>query len=140
MADFRVIPSIEQLRQRPAVRSLETQYGHEALVQALRDAAAGFRTRLTEGGGAPPSEETAADTIARDAERRLAQGFEPSLQSVINATGVIIHTNLGRAPIAHAALERIAALAAGYTNLEYDVSTGARGSRAVHAEALLARI
>jgi L-seryl-tRNA(Ser) seleniumtransferase len=140
MADFRVIPSIEQLRQRPFVRTLEGEYGHEALVEALREAAAALRVTLTQGGAAPADEHAAADAIAHDAASRLARGFSPSLQRVINATGVVVHTNLGRAPLAAAALKRIAELASGYSNLEYDVRAGTRGSRAVHAEALLVRL
>ena len=140
MADLRVIPSIEQLRQSAAVRTLETRYGREALVDALREAAAALRAEISGGGGAPPGEDAAADRIARDAEARLARGFAPSLRAVINATGVVIHTNLGRAPLPGAALARMAALGGGYTNLEYDLGRGDRGSRSVHAEALLARL
>jgi L-seryl-tRNA(Ser) seleniumtransferase len=140
MADFRLIPSIEQLRQRPAVRSLEARYGREALVHALREAAAALRAELAGGRNAPGDEESAAEAIARDAEGRLARSFEPSLSRVINATGVIIHTNLGRAPLADVALQRIGELGGGYSNLEYDVAAGARGSRSVHAELLLARL
>ncbi len=140
MTDLRVIPSIEQLRQRAAVRSLESRYGREALVDALREAAAALRAEIAGGAGAPAGEDAAADRIARDAASRLARGFEPSLRPVINATGVVIHTNLGRAPLSPAALDRIAALGSGYTNLEYDLARGERGSRSVHAEALLARL
>ncbi len=140
MADFRVIPSIEQLRQRASVRSLEATYGRDALVRALREAAAALRDGLAQGAAGPADEDGAAEAIALDAESRLARGVEPSLRPVINATGVVIHTNLGRAPLAAAAVRRIAALACGYTNLEYDVTAGARGSRAVHAEALLTQL
>ena len=56
---------------------------------------------------------------------------------MINATGVVIHTNLGRAPLAEAAIERVSAIARGYSNLEYDLDDGERGSRTVHAESLL---
>ena len=140
MADFTVIPSIEQLRQRASIRSLEAKYGREALVRALREAAAALREGLAQGTSAPSDETSAADIIACDAEARLTRTFSSSLRPVINATGVVIHTNLGRAPLASAALARIAELGAGYTNLEYDVSRGARGSRAVHAEALLTRL
>jgi L-seryl-tRNA(Ser) seleniumtransferase len=140
MTDFRVIPSIEQLRQRASVRSLEARYGREALVRALREAAAALRDGLAQGSSAPADDASAAEAIARDAEGRLARTFTPSLCGVINATGVVIHTNLGRAPLAAAALGRIAELAAGYTNLEYDVANGTRGSRAVHAEALLTQL
>lgn len=140
MTDFRVIPSIEHLLQRATVRSLEARYGRDALVDALREAAAALRDTLARGGAAPDGEDAASDLIARDAQARLARGFEPSLRRVINATGVIVHTNLGRAPLAAPALARIAELGAGYTNLEYDLPRGARGSRAVHAELLLTKL
>jgi L-seryl-tRNA(Ser) seleniumtransferase len=139
MSDFRVIPSIEQLRQRADVRSLEERYGREALVESLRDAAAALREAIARGGPSP-GEEAVAGELAQDAAARLARGFEPSLARAINATGVVIHTNLGRAPLPRSALARIAELGAGYTNLEYDVARGTRGSRAVHAERLLTRI
>ena len=140
MADFRVIPSIEQLRQRAGVRSLEAQYGREALVAALREAAASFRDALAGGTATPGADADPAELIARDAAARLAKGFEPSLRRVINATGVIVHTNLGRAPLGDRARARVAELGAGYTNLEYDVERGARGARAVHADLLLSRL
>lgn len=140
MPDFRVIPSIEQLRQRAAVRRLEARYGREALIAALRESAAALRDSLSRGEAPPADEDDASERLARDAEARLVRGFEPSLRRVINATGVIVHTNLGRAPLAAAALSRIAELGAGYTNLEYDVARGERGSRAVHAETLLTRL
>jgi L-seryl-tRNA(Ser) seleniumtransferase len=140
MADFRVIPSIEQLRQRTGVRNLEARYGREALVEALRESAAALRQGLARGERIEPSEEAAAVLISRDAEERLARGFQPSLRAVINATGVILHTNLGRAPLPDAALARILEIGGGYTNLEYDLERGARGSRAVHAESLLVRL
>jgi len=67
----------------------------------------------------------------------LAQRFRPSLATVINATGVVIHTNLGRAPLAGAAIDRVAEIARGYCSLEYDVEDGERGRRDVHAETML---
>jgi L-seryl-tRNA(Ser) seleniumtransferase len=72
-----------------------------------------------------------------DALARVAAGERPSLRRVLNATGVIVHTNLGRAPLPPAALDAIAEAAAGYSTLEYDTGTGARGSRHVHVEGLL---
>lgn len=136
MADFRVIPSIEQLRQHVSARALETRYGRDALVAALRDAAGDVRRALTSGTAAPATEDTAVTEIICRAEARLTAGFQPSLRRVINATGVIVHTNLGRAPLAAPALDRVNQLA-GYSNLEYDLPRGARGSRTLHAEALL---
>ena len=81
-----------------------------------------------------------ADRILDRAEARLEGLFRSRLRSVINATGVILHTNLGRAPLAAAALERIAEIGAGYASLEYDLARGARGRRDVHAEPLLCHL
>ncbi len=133
---MRQIPSIEQLRQRPAMQALETQFGRAALVDALRAAADALRERASAGEKEP---DDVPAWIERAVPLRLASMTASSLQPVINATGVILHTNLGRAPLAPAAVERVAALA-GYTNLEYDLNSGARGRRDVHAEALLCRL
>ncbi|MGE0461585.1 MAG: L-seryl-tRNA(Sec) selenium transferase [Vicinamibacterales bacterium] len=140
MPSPRDIPSIDLLRKRGRVQRLEEQYGPDATVDALRAAADAARQRLRTPGdtSAPDAEhEDLASAIETDAEARLLGRFQGSLRPVINATGVIIHTNLGRAPLARAAIDRIAATAGGYTNLEYDLAKGSRGSRAVHAEALL---
>ncbi len=135
MPDFSVIPSIEQLRQRPAIRALETRFGAEATVDALRAAAAEARRALASGADA----EVVAG-IEQAAATQLATAFRPSLAPVINATGVVIHTNLGRAPLAAAAIERVADVARGYSSLEYDVERGVRGRRDVHAEGLICRL
>jgi len=78
--------------------------------------------------------------ILAQARARLADLSLPSLRRVVNASGVILHTNLGRAPLASAALAQMEAVARGYSTLEYDLAKGERGSRAVHAEALLTRL
>jgi len=132
----RQIPSIEQLRQRPALLALEMQFGRTAVVDALRAAAADLRARVAAGESAP---EDVAATLEAEMSARLASMAAPSLRAVINATGVILHTNLGRAPLARAAVERVAALA-GSTNLEYDLEEGRRGRRDVHAERLLCHL
>jgi L-seryl-tRNA(Ser) seleniumtransferase len=138
MPDYRVIPSIEQLRQRPSVAGLAATYGRAAVVEALREQAELLRTRVGAGEAAPATVDDAAGLIERGAGERL-RGLT-SLRRVINATGVIVHTNLGRAPLPPAAVERVAALAAGYTNLEYDLAAGRRGARDRHAEGLLCRL
>ena len=144
--DARFIPSIDQLRQRAPVRVLEARYGRAATVEALREEAAALRQRLA--GGEHGSEartsivdtEQAADQIERGLEHRLRHAFERPLRPVINATGVIVHTNLGRAPLAASAARRVADIAQGYSNLEYDLDEGRRSARDVHAEALLSRL
>jgi L-seryl-tRNA(Ser) seleniumtransferase len=131
--DFRIIPSIDVLRQRDGVRVLEAAHGADATVKALRDGASQVRSRIASGGDAADPAQT-IEGLARVALARQARG---SLRPVINATGVVIHTNLGRAPLGDAAIARITDIARGYTNLEYDLETGRRGSRTVHAESLV---
>jgi L-seryl-tRNA(Ser) seleniumtransferase len=135
---FRLIPSIERLRQRPEVRGLEGRFGTGATLEALRAAAAGLRAELSRPEAAAPAdvEDATTDILAR-AEGALSATSRGSLRRVINATGVVLHTNLGRAPIAAPALARLAEVARGYSNLEYDLAAGGRGSRTVHAEGLL---
>src|SRR5690242_11961492 len=108
---MRSIPSIEQLRQRPALVALEGTYGRTAIVDALRAEAAALRERRFDGESADVVAEIERATIAR-----LVSDSAPSLRRVINATGVIIHTNLGRAPLPRVAAARAAELGAGYTN------------------------
>jgi L-seryl-tRNA(Ser) seleniumtransferase len=133
---FRAIPSIEQLRQREALQHLEDLYGRAAVIDALRAEADALRGRLRGGDG--PADIPAA--LERGVRGRLLEASAPSLCPVINATGVIIHTNLGRAPLARAATERIAQVVSGYSNLEYDVAAGRRGRRDTHAERLICRL
>jgi len=141
MSNPRVIPSIEQLRQRPAARAAEREHGATAVVDALREAAAELRTRFADGHGElPATPDQAAAAIEATLVDRLSRAGSPSLRRVLNATGVILHTNLGRAPLAPVVLERAVRLAAGYVNLEYDLDAGRRGARDVHAERLLCRV
>jgi L-seryl-tRNA(Ser) seleniumtransferase len=129
VTDYRVIPSIDVVRQRDAVRALEAAHGSDAVLPALR-------ARIAAGEG-PADADAAAEQLTAAAGAALAAEARGSLRPVINATGVVIHTNLGRAPLAGAAMARVAAIAGGYTNLEYDLTRGERGSRTVHAEPLL---
>jgi L-seryl-tRNA(Ser) seleniumtransferase len=137
--DLRVIPSIEQLRQRPVIRALEAQYGAAAAVDALRTGTDVVRKAMA-ASGQPADAHTVASRIEQAAADHIDRVFRSSLRRVINATGVVLHTNLGRAPLAAAAIDRIRAVAAGYSSLEYDVAAGSRGRRDVHAEGLLCRL
>src|SRR4051812_39874682 len=139
MTDFRVIPSIDELRRRPGVRALEAEFGAVATVDALRGAASEVRAALA-GGDGRLGAEAATTRIEAGAAAQLRSAFRSPLQPVINATGVVVHTNLGRAPLAAAAIDRIARIASGYASLEYDLSRGARGRRDVHAAGLLCRL
>jgi L-seryl-tRNA(Ser) seleniumtransferase len=113
--------------------ALEARFGSSAIVDALRAEAAAVRH---EAAGA----DDVIGVIERGATARLERHLAPSLRRVINATGVILHTNLGRAPLGPVAVERLARVAAGYTNLEYDLDRGERGRRDVHAERVLCRL
>ncbi len=139
MPDYRVIPSIDHLRQRPAVAALERTHGTDATMRSLRIAADALRSAIADGSvSAPPlTPDSAAVQIETDTARRLAAQFQGSLVPVINATGVIIHTNLGRAPLSTSAIDRVARIARGYSNLEFDLVRGERGSRTDHAAPLL---
>jgi L-seryl-tRNA(Ser) seleniumtransferase len=138
VSDLRAIPSIEQLRQRPAIRALEAQYGAAAAVDALRAGTDAIRQALATGGEAIDSQ-VVTSRIEAAAADHLQRVFRSSLRRVINATGVVLHTNLGRAPLAVAAIERVGEVASGYSSLEYDLAAGSRGRRDLHAEGLLCR-
>ena len=140
MPDFRVIPSIDELRRRPWVRALEAKFGANATLDALRHAAGEVRRAITSGDAHLVDEPSAIARIEAAASAFLDSAFVRSLEPVINATGVIIHTNLGRAPLAPSGIDRVAAIAKGYASLEYDLERGARGRRDVHAEQLLRRL
>ena len=140
MTDYRVIPSIDQLLLRPGASPLVARFGRDATVEALRAAADVMRSEMAGGASPPASADAAGTRLERDAAAWLAGAHRASLVRVLNATGVIIHTNLGRAPLADPAIDAIARLGRGYTNLEYDLAKGGRGARDVHAESLLCRL
>src|SRR5581483_5089204 len=118
----------------------EATFGREAAVAALREAAAELRDALRRHDAVAMSGEALVQRIEAIALARLDDAFRPSLQPVINATGVVIHTNLGRAPLADTAIARVADAARGYSTLEYDLDAGRRGRRDHHAEPLLCRL
>jgi|SRR5579875_478236 len=131
-AALRALPSVDRLLRHPLLSALPpTPLRVEAARQALEAARAAIQA-----GAAPPS----AEALAREVLARYAALDQPSLRPVINATGVIIHTNLGRAPLSDEALAAMRAVAEGYSNLEYDLDAGARGSRLAHLDHLLRRV
>jgi L-seryl-tRNA(Ser) seleniumtransferase len=113
--------------------SLVTTYGREKTTRALRDALHQARERLLRGEDITFN----AKTLIQTAQNNLIRQFLPTLRGVINATGVIVHTNLGRAPLAQSAQQALLDVAGGYSTLEFDMETGKRGSRHIHAEALI---
>lgn len=133
MTALRSLPSVDFLLKQSA--ALIAEYGRPLTVRALRETLETIRGNVLAGGELPSRE-----PILADAESRLAAWTKPTLEPVINATGVILHTNLGRAPLSKSAIEAMLAASAGYANLEFDLVTGKRGSRLVHAESLLKQL
>jgi len=126
----RALPSVDHLLREPAIAALLSGAPRGAVVAAVRETVNAARRRRA----GPP------DDWAHEVRERLALRTGRSLRPVLNATGVVLHTNLGRAPLAHAALDALAAVGSGYSTLEFDLHAGVRGSRADHCRALLAEL
>ena len=133
--ELRRLPSVDRLLQEKTVTALVERWGHRVTVDAAREALDAVRQAILGGGPCPRTE-----ALAREVGERLAARLRPTLRPAINATGVIVHTNLGRAPLSAEARAAVDAVALGYSNLEYDLEAGRRGSRYVHAEELLCRL
>lgn len=125
--DLSKLPSVERVR-----AALGASHPHEVIVGAARRAVDLARADVRDGAEAPELE-----TVVASARELLAEHDRSQLVPVINATGVLLHTNLGRAPLGTRQLEAVARVAGGYSNLEFDLTTGVRGSRYVHAQGLL---
>ncbi len=135
MSDLRALPSVDQLLQHPQVEAWITEYGRTQTIEAIRQSLDNVRESYPETKIIPPHE-----AILESAHGMLQSWTAPSLQPVINASGVILHTNLGRAPLSRAAIQAIQDVSSGYSNLEYDLVKGQRGSRLVHTEKLLTHL
>lgn len=129
---LRALPGVDALLNAPGAAALCTEYGRAQVVDALRAALEAARAAIRGGGDVP---ETLA--LLHHAATLLATESASTLRPVINATGVIIHTNLGRAPLSKRAVRAMQAVAAGYSTLEYDLGPGQRGKRDAHAERIV---
>ena len=145
--NLRDIPSVDELLNRPSLAALVAEAGRPYVAVRIREVLEEARRQLRSGDRPPGlsgAEGASADEPLADLEQRIArrvqEGLAPSLRAVINATGVILHTNLGRAPLSAEAAERVSEAAASYTNLEYDLEAGRRGRRDVHAARLLRQL
>src|SRR5687767_1021658 len=114
---LRSLPAVESLLHHPAIEELSTRFPHSVLVEAIRAEIADARSGIQRNSHPAPD----TDTLARRAAARATEFLLPSLRRVLNATGVVLHTNLGRAPLPTVAREAIAEVAAGYSSLEYDL-------------------
>lgn len=134
---LRNLPSVDKLLNSQPIKDLEDRIPHSVLLQSAREVLDGLRTRMTEG-WTPNPDDLSIEQIAeqvRDAALRMST---PSIRRVINATGIVLHTGLGRAVLPEAARSAVMDTASGHSNLEIDVETGGRGSRKAHYANLLA--
>ncbi len=142
MSELRNLPSVDQLLNH-ATHLIE-KFGRPLTLDALRltldSARARFKLALSRVEGNPETDLPSSDLILAQVESQLLAWTSPSLVPVINATGVILHTNLGRAPLSDATIQAMTDAALNYSNLEYDLDTGKRGSRLIHAEAVLQKL
>ncbi|MCZ2126294.1 MAG: L-seryl-tRNA(Sec) selenium transferase [Anaerolineales bacterium] len=137
MTTLRDLPSVERLLQSERAATLIADFGRPLTLNALRQTLDEIRSRLK---SRPSTELPSMDSIFAQAESSLRAWTAASLYPVINATGVILHTNLGRAPLSAATVRAMDEVARAYSNLEFDLSSGKRGSRFVHAERLLQKL
>ena len=137
---YRKLPSVDELLRRAEVHALIERDGQAATTEAARTVLACLREAIAHGDLDASAVELAVGNIADVIERQLRHELRYSLRPVINATGVVLHTNLGRAPLSQAALEHIRETAGGFSNLEFDLEQGERGKRDVHVDRLFARL
>jgi L-seryl-tRNA(Ser) seleniumtransferase len=136
---LRQIPSVDELLAQPGLAALALRIDRSVLLEVTRKVLDELRNRIAY--GATPSSYCVEPAVLENTIVSMAERiFARSLQPVINATGVILHTNLGRAPLPPAVLEEFRLSASRYSNLEYDLEAGARGKRDVHVSALLERL
>lgn len=135
MIDYRSLPSVDRILKSTQAVSLIAKYNRPLVLQAIRESINSARA-IIQNGKKPLSE----DAIIGNAELMLETWLTPTLVQVINATGVVIHTNLGRAPLSKASIRALGEVAIGYSSLEYMLEKGSRGKREMHSEKLLRRL
>lgn len=133
---LRQIPAVDELLSRQALRTLEAQVGRRLVVEATRKVLQSLRGRISSGS----LSSVTVEMLEREIVAETEAAAEFSLRPVINASGVILHTNLGRAPLAREAVEHLAEVATRYSNLEYDLGRGERGKRDTHTDRLFTQL
>ncbi|MCH7618110.1 MAG: L-seryl-tRNA(Sec) selenium transferase [Chloroflexi bacterium] len=132
---YRDLPSVDALLGDERVRALSAEYSGDTVIALVREELDATRDAIGRGQAAP-----ALDALVEAIEKRARAALTPTLRPAINATGVIIHTNLGRAPLSDETIMAMTNIARGYSNLEFDLEKGARGSRHTHLEEQLRRL
>ena len=137
---FQKLPSTDELLRQPDMQALIEREGHSAVAESIRVVLARLRQEIGNRQFDEKSLDLALDGLSAAVERQLRQSLGYSLLPLVNATGVILHTNLGRAPLAVAALDHVRATASAYSNLEFDLATGERGKRDMHVDRLFRKL
>ena len=136
---FRELPSVNEVLLIPACRSLLEAHPRGAVLRAAREALAAMRSEISSGRHSESSLKKSIALLPEEIANRITAGARYSLRPVINATGVILHTNLGRAPLSGEALRHVVEVAQDYCNLEFDLENGLRSRRDSHVESLVLR-
>ena len=137
---FQKLPSTDELLRQPDVQALIEREGHSAVAESIRAVLASLRQEIAGSQLDETSLDLALGGLTGAVERQLRESLRYSLLPLVNATGVILHTNLGRAPLAASALDHVLATAGAYSNLEFDLETGERGKRDVHVDRLFQKL
>jgi L-seryl-tRNA(Ser) seleniumtransferase len=137
---YRKLPSVDELLRSEAVAALIAHHGQTAVVDAARTVLNRLREEISSGALDEHKTALALSGLTIALETQLHHDLGCSLKKVINATGVILHTNLGRAPLSRSALEHVVEVSAGYSNLEFDLDSGSRGKRDVHVDRLFSKL
>src|SRR5277367_4313741 len=137
---YRLLPSIGDLLLTPPFAIMLQSFSHDAVVRAVRIVLHRVQAEIAAGDHTHTSLTQRLSSLDADITAELDQSSGYSLKRIINATGVVLHTNLGRSPLSQAALDHIVEVAKGYSNLEFDLESGDRSRRDVHAEGLLLRL
>jgi L-seryl-tRNA(Ser) seleniumtransferase len=134
---FRQIPSVDQLLESSEVKALSSAVPRTLIVRAIREVLGELRETIKKAGTLSKRPDVSLNAVNRQVTERVSKLMQPSLRQVINATGIIVHTNLGRSLLAKEVIAKVADLAGCYINLEYDLDAGKRGSRYAHVEVIL---
>lgn len=137
---FRKLPSVDELLRSPELSATIAAEGHEAAAAAARTVLAKLRDEIANGTIDSQNAEIAISGLPEAVQRQVRESLRFHLRPVINATGVILHTNLGRAPLSPAALDHVREVASSYSNLEFDIANGERGKRDVHVDRLFRKL
>jgi L-seryl-tRNA(Ser) seleniumtransferase len=137
---FRKIPSVDELLIAPGIKTLLSNTPRSLVVRAIREVLDEFRQSIRATAVTSEMPHLGMNAVTERIIQRVSVLKQPSLRHVINATGIIVHTNLGRSPLPKEAITKLASLAGCYSNLEYDLSAGKRGSRYVHVRDILVEL